>query len=763
MGRCILWTISLLFHSSLSSPVIPSLRFSYSTGLFDTISYPAISYIPQTGFNKFLQVRPEKQRLPESSNRMCLTPGCVKAAAELIKQMDPSADPCKDFFQFACGGYVEDTTLPDHKSRTGKFPVLRDQLYLRLKKIFGSESQPSEPRVYSSVRNLYSTCMDTKNIEEGSVNDLKELVAKLGGWPVLEGDTWSGETFQWFEVSAKARGEGLDYNQMISMDIHVDPKDSEKRIIEIDQPEFGLDREYLIKGIDDKDVSAYYAYMVQTAVFLGAEEGIAKEEMRKALELELKLAEMSLPREERRNKTALYNPMTLTEANQLYPDIPLVNYLNNILGSNDVVHDEAEIVNVKVPKYITDFKEYISKVPKRVQANYIIWRNIKSSMIYLNEKALEIQLEYNKVITGKAQKAPRWEKCVKSTAGLGEPNLYFQEGSLTNAVGAMYAKKHFDLGAKDIVDEIVENVRAEFKKMLDELNWMDPTTKAKAHIKADQITPHMAYAKEILDTDLINEFYDGLELRTDSYLKNILRLKKFVYNYYIREFRNPIEKQSWKTHGGAAIVNAFYSPEENSIQFPAGILEGVFFQKDRPLYMNYGGIGFVVGHEITHGFDDEGSQTDGLGNLVDWWEPETKKKYLEKAQCIIDQYGNYTVQVEEEELNVNGITTQGENIADNGGIKEAFRAYDTLVSKYGPEPVLPGLAYTTRQLMWLSGASVWCEVRRPASLKQQVLTDPHSPARFRINGPFSNQPEFAADWGCPQGSPMNPVKKCSVW
>lgn len=448
---------------------------------------------------------------------------------------------------------------------------------------------------------------------------------------------------------------------------------------------------------------------------------------------------------------------------QLYPEIPIIEYVNKIHGSDNVAYDEEEVVNVNVPKYITGFREHISKVSNRVQANYLIWRIVQDSMRYLNEEALEIQLAFNKVITGKAKKSPRWEKCAKSTAGLREPNLYFKEGSLTNAVGAMYAKKHFPLDAKEKADEILDNVRTEFKKMLDELNWMDATTKAKAHTKVDQITPHMAYAKEILDDNLINEFYSGLNLEKDSYLKNILRLKRFINAYYISEFRNPIDKQSWKTHGGAAIVNAFYSPEENSIQFPAGILGGVFFQKDRPLYMNYGAIGFVVGHEITHGFDDEGSQTDGEGNLVDWWEPETKQKYLEKAQCIIDQYGNYTVEVDGETLNVNGITTQGENIADNGGVKEAFRAYDSVVRQYGPEPILPGLEYTPRQLMWLSGASVWCSVRRPAALKQQVLTDPHSPARFRINGPFSNSPDFGRDWGCPVGSPMNPEKKCSVW
>jgi len=605
--------------------------------------------------------------------------------------------------------------------------------------------------------------MDKETIEKNSVNDLKEIVAKIGGWPVLEGENWNGENFKWHELSIRASDEGLNSDRMISIGIGTDSKDSSKRVLEIDEPGLGLSREYLIKGFNDKDVQAYYNYMVQTAVFLGANQDVAKTEMKEALEVELKLAELKLPRAERRNKTALYNPMTLGEVQKLYPEIPLIKYTNRILGSADGIVDENEVVNVAVPKYITDFAAYIPTISARAQANYIVWRNVKFAMAYLNEEALQIKLEYSKVLTGKAQEAPRWEKCVKSTAGLDGTYLYFYEGSLTNAVGGMYAREHFDLNAKDVADQMVENVRAEFKKMLDELDWMDPITKSRAHKKADKITPHIAYAKEILDDKLINEFYEGIDLRKDSYLKNIIRLKKFISEYYVKEFRKPIDKQSWKTHGGAAIVNAFYNPAENSIQFPAGILDGVFFNADRPLYMNYGAIGFVVGHEITHGFDDQGSQKDGDGNLVDWWEPESKKRYLEKAQCIIDQYGNYTVEVDGETLNVNGVTTQGENIADNGGIKETFRAYERVVRKYGAEPILPGLGFSQRQLMWLSGASVWCNVRRPASLKNQVLTDPHSPSQFRVNGPFANMPEFAQDWGCPAGTKMNPKKRCNVW
>jgi len=298
---------------------------------------------------------------------------------------------------------------------------------------------------------------------------------------------------------------------------------------------------------------------------------------------------------------------------------------------------------------------------------------------------------------------------------------------------------------------------------LDELDWMDESTKAKAHAKADSMTPFIAYAEEILDNDLLNEYYEGLEVNDSSYLKNYLKLKQHINEYYVKQFRKPIDKKSWKTHGGAAVVNAFYSSDENSIQFPAGILDGLFFQADRPSYMNYGSIGMVVGHEITHGFDDQGSQRDGEGNLNNWWQPFAKKNYLEKTSCIIDQYANFTVEVDGETLNLNGINTQGENIADNGGYKEAIRAYERLTKQYGEEPRLPGLPYTPRQMFWLSGASIWCGAMRPATLKNRVLTDPHSPGRFRVNGSFKNMKEFSADWNCPLGSPMNPVKKCSVW
>ena len=296
---------------------------------------------------------------------------------------------------------------------------------------------------------------------------------------------------------------------------------------------------------------------------------------------------------------------------ELYPDLDWVRHVNELLNG-DVV-DGDEVVNVAVPKYLTQFRELVAATPARVQANYIVFRNIKTNFGYLTERALDIQLEYSKALTGKKKQSPRWEKCVKSVAGLDGTYFYYYEGSLSNAVGSMFVRRYFPEEAREIAINITDSLEKEFRVMLDELDWMDETTRAKAHEKAGLMTPHIAYPKELTDDDLINDFYRGLSFADKGYMDNVLALRRFIDQYYVREFRRPIDKKSWKTHGGAAIVNAFYSPEENSIQFPAGILGGVFFNADRPLYMNYASYGFVVGHEITHGFDDQGSQRDGEG------------------------------------------------------------------------------------------------------------------------------------------------------
>merc|ERR1711936_1194452 len=515
---------------------------------------------------------PSLTRQAPPGSKVCLTKGCVKAAADLIKSMDETVDPCSDFYNFACGNFIKETVIPDHQTSYGSFSIVRDKLNLRLRKLFEGKPGGNDPQAYQNVRNYFQACMDTESIEEKSVEHLKALLDDIGGWPVLLGEKWqakAGASTNWHELSMKASDKGFSLDRMISIGISTDDKDSTRRILEVDQPSLGLSREYLIKGADDKDVKAYLQYMVDSAVFLGANREVALTEMKDALDLELKIAEMTLPREERRNKTALYNTMTIKEASALYPKLPWVEYINVVLSPDRTVTvDENEVVNVAVPKYIEEFGKLIATVPARTIANLIMWRNVKSSMSYLSEEAIQIQLAYSKAITGKASKSPRLTKCVRATAY-----------SLKNAVGAMYVKEYFQAEAKEVTEEMVTNIRKEFKDMINKLEWMDEKTKQRAVEKVDLMTPKIGYPKEILDERLLDDSIDGLVLSKASYLKNYLHLNIWKSKNNAKEFRQPVDKKSWKTQRGAASVSAGYNAKKNSITFTAGILDGMFFQE----------------------------------------------------------------------------------------------------------------------------------------------------------------------------------------
>ncbi|XP_008194096.1 neprilysin-2 isoform X2 [Tribolium castaneum] len=681
--------------------------------------------------------------------KTCLTPGCIHTASTVLKYMDPSVDPCDDFYQFTCGNFLKTTNIPDDKSSVTSFSLISDTLQEQLRTMIEEPIKPDEPKPFQLTKKLYKACMNKTLIEKDGLKTIRTILRQLGGWPVLEGDDWSAGEFDWRRSVYRFRRMGYSVDYFIDFSVGIDLKNSTRRIIDLDQASLGLRREFLTKGFSDKLVNAYYEYMVDIAVLFGADKERAAEELKESLLFEMRLANISLPSEKRRNATALYNPMTIDELQRKFPSIPWVEYMNTLLAPDtQITHDE--IVVVSVPKYLTDFEALISRTPKRVQANYVMWRAAASSVSYLTEDLRKRQLEYTTVVTGRTERESRWKECIDISAG-----------SLSIAAGALYVRKYFNEQARQNALEMVSDIRAEFQDILKNVDWMDPETKKNALDKAKSMSTHIAYPDELLDDRKLEEFYGDLELDENYYLRSILNLTLFGTRFSFKRLRQPVNKTDWITHGRPAVVNAFYSALENSIQFPAGILQGVFFDANRPRYMNYGAIGFVIGHEITHGFDDQGRQFDKNGNLVEWWAPETKKAYLEKAQCIIDQYGNYTVP--ELNINLNGINTQGENIADNGGIKEAYLAYNKWTQRHGIEKTLPGLKYTPNQMFWISAANTWCAKYRPESLKLRVLTGYHSPGYFRVIGPFSNLDYFAKDFSCPLGSKMNPKKKCKVW
>jgi predicted metalloendopeptidase len=307
--------------------------------------------------------------------------------------------------------------------------------------------------------------------------------------------------------------------------------------------------------------------------------------------------------------------MSISQLSELDPNTPWLEYINRILGGNIDKVDDDETVIVDVPSYIKNLSNLLVNTPPHVQANYLMWRATASSMTYLTEAADKIRQAFSKKITGQAEQPPRWKTCVNEA-----------RESLPNAVGSLYVSKYFHKQSKSTAVEMVSEIRNQFQLILDEVEWMDEDTRRKAKEKARAMSSHIGYPPELLDVTKLEDLYDGLELGEDNYFENALNLTIFGTNFAFNKLREKVDKTDWVHHGRPAVVNAFYSPLENSIQFPAGILQGVFFSNDRPLYMNYGAIGWVIGHEITHGFDDQGRQFDQDGNRVDWWHPETKTR-----------------------------------------------------------------------------------------------------------------------------------------
>ncbi|XP_054719763.1 neprilysin-2-like [Uloborus diversus] len=686
--------------------------------------------------------------VPPKPAGICLTPGCVKAAASILNNINDAVEPCENFYEFACGGWLKKQLIPDDRSSVSVFSLLQDDLDLKLRAMVETGIKDTDSQYIQNLKSMYDACMNTTHIEMMGNEPLENVIKEIGSWPAVVGEKWNNATFDWMDALFALRRVGFGHNILLSVSIGPDIRNNTRHVIDLDQASLGMpDRNYLLKGMDDPLVAAYYQLMVDSAVLLGANKTTAQKEMKDALNFEIAIANFSVPREERRNISRLYNKMTVNDLYKLAPDINWEKYFNRLLM--DKISRSEEVI-VIVPDYVQNLQNLLKATDKRVIANYLMWRVVGQAFPTLHRAWGEISQHYSSILTGKVRQEARWEHCLGTLSG-----------SLSTALASLYVRHHFKDGSKDLALEMVNYIHREFLHILSKVDWMDQQTKQRAKEKAQNMATYIGYPNELLEEWKVSEIYDGLHINSSSYFENVRTLRKWATDYVLSKLRKQNVKGDWKKRSAAAVVNAFYNSIENSIEFPAGILQGVFFNKDRPNYLNFGAIGFVIGHEITHGFDDRGRQFDKDGNNINWWEPETDSTFRERAQCIVDQYGNYSV--DEVGLQVNGINTQGENIADNGGIKEAFRAYLQWIRDHGAEDYLPGIKYSPTQLFWISAANVWCGKYRPEVLKLRIMTGSHSPAPYRVIGPLANAPEFAKEFGCPLGSPMNPIRKCTVW
>ncbi|KTF75647.1 hypothetical protein cypCar_00031316, partial [Cyprinus carpio] len=659
----------------------------------------------------------------ESHPGMCLSEPCVSVASTVLGALDRSVDPCQDFYTFACGGWMRKNPLPEGKSRWGPFSNLWENNMAIMKNLLGKKH-------------------------------------KTGGWD-LKGP-WDKDNFQEVLriVSASFRT-----SPFFTVFVSTDSKNSSSNIIQVDQSGLGLpSREYYLnKTANEKYLKAYLNFLVELGILLGGSEETSQKMMQEIIDFETTLAHITVPQEERRDEMKIYHKIQAKELATLAPAVDWMPFLSAVF--TPVALNDSEPVVVYAKEYLQKVSELISNTNKSVLNNYMIMKVVRKMVSILDQRFQDAEQRFLEVMYGtKKSCTPRWKLCVSDT-----------DSALGFALGALFVKSTFSEDSKAFVEDMVSEIKWAFEDSLKTVGWMDPKTKKAAKEKADAIYNMVGYPKFIMKPKELDKVFNDFDVVTDLYFQNVMNYYNFSARVTAYQLRKAPNRDQWSMT--PPTVNAYYNPTKNEMVLPAGILQAPFYNHAWPKAMNFGGIGVVMGHELTHAFDDQGREYDKDGNLRQWWQNSSVEAFTHQTQCMVEQYSNYSINKEP----LNGKHTLGENIADNGGLRAAYKAYINWIEKNGEEATLPALGMTNHQLFFVGFAqvcanicslcfpqllpkmAVWCSVRTPESSHEGIITDPHSPSRFRVIGTISNSHEFSAHFGCKADSPMNPKQKCELW
>ena len=526
-----------------------------------------------------------------------------------------------------------------------------------------------------------------------------------------------------------------------------DSKDVTRQIAVIAQGGLGLpDRDYYLKDDDDskKLREKYLAHVTKMLVLLGDKPETAGVNARKVVALETELAKASMTRVELRDPVKTYNKMPVTEAMKLSGDFPL-KYYPGLMGGVPGPAVSSVEVDVNQPEFLRAVGRLAKDVPMESWRSYLRWQLVHFAAPYLSKAFVDEDFAmFGQTLTGAKQLKPRWKRVIAVI-----------DREVGEALGELYVEKHFPPAAKQAVLALVENLRTALRERLDKLEWMSPATKAEAQKKLAAFTVKMGYPDRWRS-------YAGLSFgRKDSYLRMVMDSQRWEFNRTMKKIGKPVDRGEWLIP--PPTVNAYYNPPLNEIVFPAGILQPPFYTFGADDGLNYGAIGMVIGHEMTHGFDDTGRQFDAAGNLRDWWTKEDNDEFTKRAKVIVDQFSAYEVI---DGMKVNGELTEGENIADLGGLKVAWGAFQKAqAAKPAAQRDEKVEGFTPAQRFFLGYAQVWRGHDRPETTRLRLKTDPHSPPYLRVNAPLANLPEFAEAWGAPADAKMMrpAVERVSIW
>lgn len=649
-----------------------------------------------------------------------ITPGFDLAA------MDPSVQPCDNFYQYSCGTWLRKNPIPPDRSRWGRFDELEERNLAILRDILekSSRNDPKRTAIEQKIGDYYASCMDELAIDRKGIGPLQPELNRIAGMASLSA-----------LPDEIARLHKLGVNALFNFGSGQDAKDSTQVIGQADQGGLGLpDRDYYFKD-DVKSVATrkqYVEHVRKMFELLGQSAGQAAAHAEAVMKIETALAKGALDRVSRRDPVKVYHKMSIQELRALDPSFAWPKYFE------DVSAPPTGTLNVAEPEFFKQMQTSLSSTTLDAWKTYLTWHLVHSQAPLLPSAFVNENFNfYGKILTGAKELRPRWKRCVS-----------FADNELGDALGQKYVERTFGAEGKQRTLKMVRALEAALGQDIQNLSWMTPATRQKAIEKLHAIANKIGYPEKWRD-------YSTVKIVRGDALGNSERASAFEFHRQLAKIGKPVDRMEWQMT--PPTVNAYYDAQMNDINFPAGILQPPFYDNRMDDAVNFGGIGAVIGHELTHGFDDEGRQFDLKGNLRDWWTERDAQEFEKRVGCIADEYSAF---IAVDDVHVNGKLTLGENTADNGGLRIAYMALmNTLAGKTSAK--IDG--FTPAQRLFLGWGQIWCENDTPEISRLMAQTNPHSPGRYRVNGVLRNMPEFRQAFGCTLGQPMAPKDACRVW